>query len=68
MLALPLSQDSQALLSFMTTNIVIKPTRSTQGVKNTGPNFQAKNEPLFHEICEQLKAWLDDLSYLPDPK
>lgn len=57
---LPLDEDSQELLSFMTPTTVIQPKRCTQGAKNAGPNFQSKVEPLFAGIREFLKAWLDD--------
>lgn len=57
---LPLNESSQELLSFMTANMVVQPTRCTQGAKNAGANFQSKVEPLFTEIREMLKAWLDD--------
>ena len=38
---LPLDKKSQLLLSFMTTNKVVCPTRCTQGAKNAGANFQS---------------------------
>ena len=57
---LPLDKRSQLLLSFMNTNKVVCPTRCTQGGKNAGANFQSKVEPLFAEIRDSLKAWLDD--------
>lgn len=57
---LPLEEVSQELLSFMTSNKVIQPTRCTQGEKSAASNFQAKVEPLFAEIRDQRKAWLDD--------
>lgn len=57
---IPLQKESQLLLSFMTTNKVVCPTRCTQRAKNAGTNFQSKVEPLFTEIRNALKALLDE--------
>lgn len=57
---LPLAEECQELLSFMATNREVQPIRSTQGAKNSGPNFQAKMEQLFSKQQEQIKAWLDE--------
>ena len=58
---LPLERQSQNLLAFQTMDRIIKPTRTTQGAKNSAPNFQSKVEPLFGNIKKNLKAWIDDL-------
>ena len=57
---LPLAEESQELLSFMSSKHVVQPTRCIQGAKHAGANFQSKVEPLFTNIREHIKAWLDD--------
>lgn len=57
---LPLHEDSQHLFSFMTTNGVVQPTRTTQGGCNSAPNFQACVEPCFQQLRKHILAWLDD--------
>lgn len=57
---LPLATQSQILLAFQTMDRIIKPTRTTQGAKNSASNFQARVEPLFHSIMDRLKIWIDD--------
>ena len=57
---LPLGEDGQEALSFTTPNGIMKPIRTPQGGKNCASNFQAKVEPCFEEIRDNLKAWLDD--------
>ena len=57
---LPLAEESQELLSFISCKHFVQPTRCTQGAKNAGANFQSKIEPLFTNIREHIKAWLDD--------
>jgi len=57
---LPLDKDSQHLHSFITPRGVVSPTRTQQGSRNAAQNFQAKVEPLFAELRDRLKAWLDD--------
>ena len=57
---LPLAEESQELLSFMSSKHFVQPTRCTQGAKNADANFQSKVEPLFTIIREHMKTWLDD--------
>ena len=44
---LPLAEESQEVLSFMSSKHVEQPTRCTQGAKNPGANFQSTGERLF---------------------
>ena len=57
---LPLEESSQAAHSIITPNGIYSPTRTQQGAVNSVANFQSKVEPLFHEMRDSLKAWLDD--------
>ena len=59
---LPMAEESQPLHAFMTNNAVVQPTRTLQGGRNSGANFQGKVEPLFSDLREWLKAWLDDFA------
>lgn len=57
---LPLHEDSQDALSFMTPSGLWKPLQTTQRAKKSAPNFQSKVEPCFAELRRSLMAWLDD--------
>lgn len=57
---LPLAEDSQDALSFITHEGIWKPTRSAQGAKNSSANFQSRVEPCFSTLRDNLKAWQDD--------
>lgn len=35
-------------------------TRTLQGARNSGANFQSRAEPCFHEMMHVHKAWIDD--------
>ena len=56
---LPMADESQPLHSFMKNNEVVQATRTLQGGRNSGANFQGKVEQLFSELRSSLKAWLD---------
>lgn len=57
---MPVHEDSQHFHSFITSHSVFKRTRNLQGGRNAAKYFQAKVEPCFQSIRENLKAWLDD--------
>ena len=57
---LPLEESSQAAHSIITPDGIYSPTRTQRGAVNSVENFQSKVEPLFHEMRDSLKAWLDD--------
>lgn len=38
------------------------PTKTLQGARNSGANFQSRVEPFFSHMCHELKAWLDDFA------
>lgn len=56
---LPSAEASQERLIFMNSKNVVQTTHCTQREKNAGANFQSKKEPLFNNIREHIKAWLD---------
>ena len=57
---LPLHEESQKLLSFITNEGIFCPTRTAQGAKNSSINFQSRVEPCFATLRDHLKAWQDD--------
>ena len=57
---LSLDANPQAAHSIVTPNGIYAPTRTQQGAVNSVANFQSKVEPLFHQMRENLKVWLDD--------
>lgn len=56
---LPLEQELQEYHSIVTPKGIYSPKRTQQGGKNSVANFQSQVEPLFRDIRENLKAWLD---------
>jgi len=59
---LPLAETSQQLHTFVTTKVCVMPTRTLQGGRNSGANFQSRVEPCFSAQRHALKAWLDDFA------
>ncbi len=57
---LPLDPATAAAHSIITPNAMYTPSRTLQGASNSCTNFQANVEPIFSDIREHLKAWLDD--------
>lgn len=57
---LPLDEESQNALSFITHEGIWQPTRTPQGAKNSACNFQSRVEPCFVSIRKNVKAWQDD--------
>lgn len=59
---LPLDEKSQKMHTFMTAKEFGMPTRTLQGARNSGANFQSRVEPRFADIRQSLRAWLDDFA------
>ena len=59
-LAITPAPGKSAPVRFYDPDVVIMPTRTTQGGCNSAANFQKKVEQCFIELKENLKAWLDD--------
>lgn len=59
---LPMAEESRSYHAFWTPRGVMRPTRTLQGGRNAAANFQAKIEPLFSSLRDNLKAWIDDLA------
>ncbi len=59
---LPLSIESQEILSFMTDEGIYSPTRVPQGCTDAALHFQATMEECFKELLySQLLIWIDDM-------
>lgn len=65
---LPLAEESQDLLLFITSNQVVRLNRTAQGAKNSAANLQSKVEPFFGAIKNHLKAWIYDFVLHSDSK
>ena len=59
---MPMEEESQELHSFVTPKAVYSPTRTLPGVTNAVFNFQSIIAPLFNELDENIKVWLDDIN------
>lgn len=57
---LPLHPNSYALCGIVTPHGVVASTRVLPGLANATAFFQRSVEPLFAELRDWLKAWLDD--------
>ena len=59
---LPLSKDSQEILSFMTDDGIYSPTRVPQGCTDAALHFQATMEECFKQLLySHLLIWIDDM-------
>ena len=64
---IPLHPDSQGACGVVTPNGAYSSTRVLQGLTNAAAYFQSNIEPLFGELRDNLKAWLDDFNlHAPD--
>eukprot|EP00171_Calliarthron_tuberculosum_P004595 IDg4595t1 len=59
---IPLHPDSFGACGVVTPNGSYSSTRVLQGLTNAAAYFQSNIEPLFSELRENLKAWLDDFN------
>ena len=59
---LPMEEESQGLHSFVTPKAVYSPTRTLPVGTNAVFNFQSIIAPLFNELDENIKVWLDDIN------
>lgn len=57
---MPLNEESKPLHGFMTRQVVVKPTQTTEGAVNRASNFQQKLWPCFAELFGNRKAFIDD--------
>lgn len=57
---LPLAEQSRKYLAIQTPIGVFEPTRMPQGYQDSSVYFHNVVSPLFHELCEALKTFIDD--------
>lgn len=59
---LPLHRDSYKACGIVTPKKVVASKRVLPGLANATSYFQSTVEPLFRELRDNMKAWLDDLN------